>query len=606
MLTAASEDTLARKIEKARIAYYRGHPILTDADYDKLEEELRARNPAHPILKHSGAVVPTKMKVRLPFPMPSLTKKKQGFDEWAADYPGPYVVSWKIDGISALKDDRKASKLYTRGRSGNTEGGDISFLLPYLGLPQKDGTVVRGELVMRNSTFASKWSTEFANPRNMAAGLTNRKTVHPAVADMTFMVFELIEPRMKPSAALARAKALGYTVVPHKVYPKLTEQQLLKLLAAARANGRYEVDGLVIAQDRKTPVSKTDPEHTIAFKADSQDEAAITVITKLEWRETRTGYWFPRIHVKPVRLKGATVGFASAKSAAFVRDNKLGVGAKIRLRRSGDVIPDLRPEDVLSPGRVTYPKSYEWDGAHIRVPKADGQSQDVRVKRLEHFFVTLGIERFKAATIEKYVEAGFDTPRKILRMTAAQFSAVEGVSSTSKVIYQQVQKLREGVELPALMYASGLFGRSLGSRKFQAIVNAVPDILKKAHYTPQVLTRLVDDIPGFDLKQAAAFAVGLPKFLKFFTALNIPLKRPQRLRTVSKKLQGVAVLFTQFRDAELEKLIVENGGTLASTVRTATVLLTKDPGGDTAKLNAARELGTKIMTGDQFRRKYAL
>jgi len=611
VLAAMTEGAMAKQIERARGAYYRGLPIMTDRDYDALEEALRAVNPDHPVLKHSGADPTTKLKVKLPFPMPSLTKIKYltgGVGQWLADHPGPYCVSWKIDGISGLHVPARR-KLYTRGRSSGTHGGDISHLVPHLKkLPEPKGDfVVRGELVMRNTTFTAKYGHEYANPRNMVGGLTNVKTVHPATKDVTYLAYELLVPRLKPSAAFAKLKSLGYDVAPFKVFPALTEEKLLALLQAARANTGYEVDGLVIAQDVKTGISKGDPDHVVAFKSDTEDDSAKTTVVDVQWNLTRTGWYFPRIEVKPVVLKGATVTYASAKSAAFVRDNGIGPGAVIKLRRSGDVIPDIRAEDVLKPGKLKWPKDHVWDGANIKPASGVAGVESVLSMRLSHFFTVLGIDRFKPATVAKYIRAGFDTPQKILRMTEKQFTEVEGVSRLSHVVYQDVQRLKtDGVWLHTLMYASGLFGRAFGSRKLGAICTAHPKIMDYALWPVAKLQHLVDEIPGFDVKQAYAFAHALPKFARFAASTKLAYEVEKKARATGSKLRGVSVLFTGFRDAELEELVLRNGGTLATSVKTATVLLAKDPSGSSSKLGAARALGTRILTAEQFRRKYGL
>ena len=76
-----------------------------------------------------------KTKVKLPYEMWSMDKIKPSTDaveKWKKKYTGPYVVSAKLDGISALyvSEDGKAPKLYTRGNG--KEGQDISQMIPYL------------------------------------------------------------------------------------------------------------------------------------------------------------------------------------------------------------------------------------------------------------------------------------------------------------------------------------------------------------------------------------------------------------------------------------------------------------------------------------------
>ena len=64
----------------------------------------------------------------------------------------PYVISGKLDGISALYSTENGErKLYTRGKA--TEGMDISYMIPYLKLPNDDDITIRGELIIQMNKF---------------------------------------------------------------------------------------------------------------------------------------------------------------------------------------------------------------------------------------------------------------------------------------------------------------------------------------------------------------------------------------------------------------------------------------------------------------------
>ena len=97
-----------------------------------------------------------KNKVKLPYEMWSLDKEKtvKGVTRRISKFPGNYVISAKADGISVLYD-MENKKLYSRGNG--TYGQDLSFMIPYLGLPQFDmGLIIRGELIIKKDTFEKK------------------------------------------------------------------------------------------------------------------------------------------------------------------------------------------------------------------------------------------------------------------------------------------------------------------------------------------------------------------------------------------------------------------------------------------------------------------
>ena len=132
--------------------------LLTDSQYDIFREYIEKKIPNINLNVKVGSK-PVKNKVTLPFEMPSMDKIKpdsNALSSWTKKYNGPYIVSCKLDGVSGLYSS--SGKLYTRGDG--TTGQDISYLLPYLNLPNcidKDNkevhVVVRGEFIMSKQTF---------------------------------------------------------------------------------------------------------------------------------------------------------------------------------------------------------------------------------------------------------------------------------------------------------------------------------------------------------------------------------------------------------------------------------------------------------------------
>lgn len=584
--------------------------VVTDAAYDQLEDALREMDPNHPLLKSVGAA-PKKRKVKLAFPMASLDKHKgAAFDPWAERHPGPYVLSDKIDGISIGVKYESGNRLAMTRGDGIT-GGDISFMAEDLGLPTLKGKYkVRGEIVMPVSTFNKLWAAHFANPRNMVGGITNRNDLHEALSHCRVYMYDLIEPRMKPSAALAKLKELGFRVVPHKVVKSLNSAQLTKFLQARRSTVPYEMDGLVVAQDKKVPLVAGNPEHMIAFKDDAADESAIATVLNVEWNPTRTGKLFPRVNIDPIRLKGVTVTYCSGKSAARIKELGIGPGAKIRIARSGDVIPDIR--ECIKPVKWQQPDkklgAWSWNGDNIQLDdhsEGEGTADTVTVKQMTFFLTTLGVERLKGATLQKFLDFGIRDVPSLLKMKEAQFLRVPGTSAKVLTgVWKQLQTAIKDVELHTLMYASGVFGANFGSRRFAAILKAIPDVLEWSG-SRTALVEAVDDVEGFDLITAKQFAAALPKFRNWLKSVpSVTYSQPKTVKRKGKKCANMRVVMTGFRDAALQLEITEQGGEVIDSIKKATVLLAKDPNGSSSKLATARGLGISIMTAEQFRRKY--
>src|SRR3954454_21452195 len=183
-------DELAARLVELRDAYYRGEPLVSDADYDALEDELRGLVAEHPELTPEpnpleavGAPNVLHAPVRHSRPMLSLEKATSPAQVAAfyARFPGqPVVVMPKLDGLSlALVYERgRLARAVTRGDG--TTGDDVTLLVRALpdGVPDTidaDGRVeVRAEAVMLRSTFAAYNAAHpdkpLINPRNAAAG----------------------------------------------------------------------------------------------------------------------------------------------------------------------------------------------------------------------------------------------------------------------------------------------------------------------------------------------------------------------------------------------------------------------------------------------------
>jgi DNA ligase (NAD+) len=270
---------------------------ITDAIYDMIEDEIRRRDPAHPRLQKVGAPVSSREKVKLPFYLPSLDKIKTGdaLIKWSDKYPGPYVITDKMDGISlGIKGD----KLYTRGDG--TSGQDVSHLIKHLKLPKIPATMaVRCEVEMTESQF-KKVFPDGKNARNTASGLLNQKKVDTKlIKALDVIAYEIIEPAMKPSAQLKKLKQLGFKTVTHALTKKLTHTNVASYLTERKKTSDYAIDGLVIYQDKKVSRKKSgNPDHARAFKMMTEGDFKDVKVKEVIWQISKYGYLKPVVIVE--------------------------------------------------------------------------------------------------------------------------------------------------------------------------------------------------------------------------------------------------------------------------------------------------------------------
>ena len=234
-----SVDKLEKILTYASDKYYNEEPIMSDAIFDMIRDFLQLKAPKSKVLKQIGAMpnaVKSKDKVKLPYYLGSMDKIKppsNKLDSWKSKYQEPYVLSDKLDGVSALLVYKNNNiNLYTRGTA--TYGMDITMLLRYINhIPSYDTVMeylkknninsnsiaFRGELIIRKDRFEKKWADTMKNARNAVAGLVNSKNINPKLAhDTSLVLYQVIDPVYNILEQFKIIKDLGFKKVHHKIF----------------------------------------------------------------------------------------------------------------------------------------------------------------------------------------------------------------------------------------------------------------------------------------------------------------------------------------------------------------------------------------------------
>ena len=630
-------DDLADLLRKASDAYYhpsrsRGSgPIISDEVFDIALDHLRKIAPKHAFLDEVGAPL-TDNKVKLPFWMGSLDKIKDDGEKiitkFLSEYPGDYVVSHKLDGNSGLLvfDGVKGTpKLYSRGNG--TEGQDLTKMLDYIKLPKvsrsnyQSTLAIRGELIISKRNWAAM-SDKGANARNVVAGALHAKTPDADIAKrIDFVVYELLEPKMSFSEGLAFLQELGFLVVDHQPFtrPEITIENLSKVLVRERESAAYEIDGIVVTHDDEHKIVKgKNPKHAFAFKSILTHEEAEVLVSGVEWRVSKDGYIKPTVVFPSVNLNGVNIQRATGNNASFIEKNGIGVGARIVIIRSGDVIPKvIRVTRAAKPMMPEIP--YKWNDTHVDIMvESDTATPEQKLRNLEHFAKSLSIKNVAAGTLKKLVDAGNDNVGALLKLTVADVMKIDGFQKTSAT--KVVTALREVKKASCIdmMVASNIFGRGLGERKIKPIVKAFPQIMKGEAPTLSELKGIdgVGDVTG------KAFLAGLSAFFVFMQDIGMPCRdtlaapssqsppsapsaplKPQASPKASATFdfKGSVIVFTGFRNKEWEGKVEEAGGKVSTSISGKTTLVVAaDPHDTSTKLKKARDLGIKIVSKEEF------
>jgi DNA ligase (NAD+) len=357
-------DELAGRMTALRDAYYRGEPLVADAEYDALEDELRALVDEHPDLvpepnplEQVGAPSVLHAPVRHSRPMLSLEKatRPEQVEAFFERFPGQRVIVMpKLDGLSLalVYENGRLARAVTRGDG--TIGEDVTTLVKAIGdgVPAKlDATArteIRGELVMLRSTFAAYNEAHpdkpLINPRNAAAGTVRAKDPK-VVAErrLRFFAFDLDTEGEVHDDLEAGLKDLGFDAADMRHADTAKDaQETIERIEATRNELDYDLDGAVLRLADRTAYAaagtrSSSPRGALAFKFAAEEKT--TVLADVVWDVGKIGKVAPVAVLEPVFVGGTTVTRATLANQEVIRARDVRIGDTVLVRRAGDVIP---------------------------------------------------------------------------------------------------------------------------------------------------------------------------------------------------------------------------------------------------------------------------
>lgn len=608
-LNKLTEKQLSIVLDESCKAYYNETPIMTDNEFDIIKEYMESKYPNNKILTRIGAPVQEKNKVRLPYDMPSMDKIKPDTDalpKWKTKYRGPYLLSAKLDGVSAMySTEKNERKLYTRGNG--TIGQDISHLIPFLRLPNTPDVTIRGELIMKKTTFINKYQNNFSNSRNLVAGLVNQKKINPdQFKDIDFVAYEVIKPSLNPSNQMNLLESLDISTVIHRLETDINNDKLSNILVDWRDKYEYTIDGIIVMDNNIYIRTGRNPEHGFAFKMVLSDQIAEAKVVNVIWSPSKDGYLKPRIQIEPVTLGGVKIEYATAFNAAFVEDNKLGVGAVVKLIRSGDVIPHIMSV-IEQADKANMPNiPYKWNDTHIDIIMDDAdQNETVREKNIVGFFKGLEVDGLGQGNVKKIIDAGYDTIPKIIAMTESDLLKIDGFKNKmAEKIYKSIHEKLNQASLAKLMAVSNLFGRGFGEKRIVPILEKYPDILISTDTNEEKINK-IKTIKGMEQKTAEQFVTHINQFIHFMDESNLQHKLNVVLiedtKHVDHILYGKTIVITGFRNKALTDELKNLGAKESSAVSKNTfAVIVKSKTDITGKIEAAQQKNVPIYTLDEF------
>ena len=510
--------------------YNTGKNIMTDNEFDCLKDQLINEFPDSKYKDKIGDNVLFN-KIKLPFHLGSMNKLKtdKAINNWRSKYSGNYCVMDKLDGCSALFIYKEGTyKLFTRGNG--DYGQDISKMLQYLNLPKININkltylAVRGELIIKESLFKSKYSKEYSNSRNFVSGIINRKKINKEhVEDLDFVSYEILHPLLKIDTQLISLDNLNFNVCNSVIIEEINSLILTDELKKRKLKSKYMIDGIIIRDNNlyANPIDKN-PKYAFAFKLDNEEEFGISNVLNVNWNISRYGYLKPQISIKPLQLNGVTIKNITGKNAKFIIKNKIGINTILKIKRSGDVIPEI-VEVIKSSNEPLLPNiDYIWNDTFVDIlVKKDCKelNNNMNIKLISNFFKKINTQNLSDGIITKLYNNNFNSIKKIINMKVEDYLKIEGFKSKlSEKIYNNIKESLFRCTIIDLMNASNVFGRGFSFKKLELIYNSYPHILEMN--ISDNLKDKIKSINGFSEKTAEQFITNLNNFKKFMNDLNI-------------------------------------------------------------------------------------
>ena len=376
--TRAEEITAL--LEKYNYEYYvLDNPSVSDAEYDRLMQELIAIEAAHPELRSplsptqrvGGMVQDEFQKIPHKRMMLSLANAfndddLRDFDKKIRDVLGVdkvrYMAEMKIDGLGMSLVYRN-KLMYAATRGDGTIGEDVtSNVITIKSIPSHidldEEFEIRGEVFMPKKSLerlnAERELTGeplFANARNAAAG-SIRQLDSAIAASRGLDAFWYYVVNAKDfnlryhSDALKFADKLGFKTNPERRICNGIDEVIdyIAEYTEKRPTLPYDIDGIVIKVDDmdmydKLGYTAKTPRWAIAYKF--PPEEVITKLTDIIYTVGRTGKITPNAVLEPVRVAGSLVQRATLHNEDFIKDKDLMIGDYVVIRKAGDVIPEV-------------------------------------------------------------------------------------------------------------------------------------------------------------------------------------------------------------------------------------------------------------------------
>ena len=657
---AARADKLRRAIDRHNRLYYNeAEPEITDAEYDRLFQELVNLETEHPELqapdspthrvgfKPSEAFAPVTHRV----PMLSLANAFDEEDVAAFDRrvregleveTVEYSAELKFDGLAVTLAYENGLFVQGATRGDGATGEDVtpnlrtvrSIPLRLEGRKAPKLLEVRGEVLMTRRDFeiinkraAEAGEKTFVNPRNAAAGglrqLDPRLTAQRRLSFFAYGVgaFEGFDLPPAHARLLDVLESMGFPVAKDRKTVKGVAG-LLSFYAdagAKRPRLAYDIDGVVYKVNRYADQEKLGfvsraPRWAIAHKFPAEE--ATTELLDIAFQVGRTGAITPVAKLAPVFVGGTTIVNATLHNEDEIRRKDIWKGDTVVVRRAGDVIPEVARVARQGPRDRVFKMPSKCPVCGSAVEKSEDEAvarctgglfcPAQRKQALLHFASrrAMDIEGLGDKLVDQLVDEGIvRTPADLYTLGIAKLAALERMAEKSASnVYDAIQKSKD-TTLPRFIYALGI--RNVGevgakdlARHFGTLDALMDANIEQLQEAPDVGPIVAESIAGFFRERHNR------EVIEQLRAAGVAWKEGAPARpAASGPFAGKIVVLTgtlgaMGRDEAREKIEALGGRVTGSVSKKTDYVVAGEEAG--SKLDKARELGVQVLDEKQF------
>jgi DNA ligase (NAD+) len=289
-----------------------------------------------------------------------------------------------------------------------------------------------------------------------------------------------------------------------------------------------------------------------------------------------------------------------------MKDRGIGKGATVKVLRSGGVIPKI--VGVVKKASFTEPsQSHQWKGVHLYTAEGASDATEDRIQVLQtvKFLRTLGIELLAAKSVQQLMDV-LPNPLSYVRhwsrgaLVSKLLDGSIGEKNAIKIAVEFNRVLGKPIRMTDLMVATHVFDVGVGRRRLEAIEAAGIPMSILLEDSPKGRIKLISSLHGFSDKTAKLVSDGMEEFKPLYAKLAKYLKidgklpQPKKIKVKSGKLSGQSISWTGYRSKDEEAAVEAAGGQVVPFGSKTTILLVKDGGKASSKVEKAESKGILV------------